>query len=134
MTLSETHEALARSLADARERGHNVPKPEGGLPAELAYPVQHRVADLLNSPALGWKVGSTSKEAQARLGTDEPGAGAARLLRHHARLVLGRGWNHVKVTLDAEREPQAKVYFGFGVAWFGARRGGGSDAAAATTA
>ncbi len=46
-------------------------------------------------------------------------ASAAHLFRHHARLVLGRGWNHVKISLLPGEAPTAKAYFGFGMAWFG---------------
>lgn len=37
-----------------------------------AYAVQNRVADLIDSRRIGWKVGATSKEPQQLLGTAEP--------------------------------------------------------------
>ena len=70
------NETLARALAEARVGGYAIVAPAEGLSGADAYPVQHRVNELLDSRPIGWKVGSTSKEAQARLGTDEPGAGA----------------------------------------------------------
>lgn len=70
------NETLARALAEARVGGFAIAAPAEGLAGADAYPVQHRVRELLGSRQIGWKVGSTSKEAQARLGTDEPGAGA----------------------------------------------------------
>ena len=74
--MDEALETLADTLAAARTGGHVVVAPAQGLASADAYPVQYRVSELLGSAQLGWKVGSTSKEAQARLGTDEPGAGA----------------------------------------------------------
>ncbi len=70
------NEILARTLAEARIGGFAIAAPTEGLSSADAYSVQHRVRELLGSRQIGWKVGSTSKEAQARLGTDEPGSGA----------------------------------------------------------
>ena len=70
------NETLARALAEARIGGCAIAAPTEGLSGADAYPVQHRVRELLGSRQSCWKVGSTSKEAQAQLGTDEPGAGA----------------------------------------------------------
>jgi 2-keto-4-pentenoate hydratase len=70
------NETLARTLAEARTGGYAIAAPIEGLSSADAYSVQHRVRELLGSRQIGWKVGSTSNEAQARLGTDEPGSGA----------------------------------------------------------
>ena len=43
--------------------------------SEEAYAIQHEIAALCGEPARGFKVGSTSLEAQRLLGTDEPGSG-----------------------------------------------------------
>ena len=68
---------LAEALAAARRNGETIDP--AGLPelrdTETAYRVQSRVTTLLDAPVVGYKVGSTSKEAQSILGTDEPGAG-----------------------------------------------------------
>ena len=68
-------DTLARALATARLTGTTVPRPDFRLTLEQAYAVQARVTALMGMRQVGWKVGSTSKVAQARLGTDEPGAG-----------------------------------------------------------
>lgn len=78
MTLQDPRfdpESLATALAAARRDGGTVPPPATDLSFEDAYAVQVRVAELLNARQIGWKVGSTSAAAQARLGTSEPGAG-----------------------------------------------------------
>ena len=43
--------------------------------SEEAYAIQHEIAALCGEPARGFKVGSTSLEAQRLLGTNEPGSG-----------------------------------------------------------
>ena len=72
----EQFEQLSAALAHARLCGTTVAAPEFSLSLEEAYNIQADVASRLGSRCIGWKVGSTSKEAQAKLGTDEPGAGA----------------------------------------------------------
>jgi len=68
---------LARMLWDARRLGYTVDADACELPRtkEEAYAVQDAVAELSGLPRAGYKVGSTSQEAQRLLGTDEPGAG-----------------------------------------------------------
>ena len=66
---------LVDALARSRLRGTTVARPEFPFSLHEAYTIQERVADRLESPPVGWKVGSTSREAQERLGTDEPGSG-----------------------------------------------------------
>lgn len=68
-------ETLARELWQARRDGHTIPVPTEALSLDDAYRVQHAIAALAASRRAGFKVGSTSKAAQARLGTSEPGAG-----------------------------------------------------------
>lgn len=68
-------ETLARELWQARRDGHTVPLPVEAPSLDEAYRVQEAIAALAASRRAGFKVGSTSKAAQARLGTSEPGAG-----------------------------------------------------------
>jgi len=68
---------LARQLWRARRTGgvvdpDNVVKPNS---LEEAYAIQHEIVALSGEASRGFKVGSTSVEAQKNLGTDEPGAG-----------------------------------------------------------
>jgi 2-keto-4-pentenoate hydratase len=68
---------LARRLWQARRSGgvvdlDDVRPPRSG---QEAYAIQHEIAALCGEPARGFKVGSTSLEAQRLLGTDEPGSG-----------------------------------------------------------
>jgi len=68
---------LARRLWQARRSGgvvdlDDVRQPKSG---QEAYAIQHEIAALCGEPARGFKVGSTSLEAQRLLGTDEPGSG-----------------------------------------------------------
>ncbi|MEX2614861.1 MAG: fumarylacetoacetate hydrolase family protein [Alphaproteobacteria bacterium] len=68
--------SLAARLAAARLDGTVVTAGGAEHPATLAaaYAVQRDVAARLGPASGVWKVGSTSAEAQARLGTTEPGA------------------------------------------------------------
>lgn len=68
---------LAQDLWEARRVGRTIDAARGDLPAtqDEAYGVQEAVVALSGLPRCGYKVGSTSKEAQRLLGTDEPGAG-----------------------------------------------------------
>lgn len=68
-------EALARDLWRARRDGHTVALPAAAPSLDEAYRVQEAIATLAASRRAGFKVGSTSTAAQARLGTSEPGAG-----------------------------------------------------------
>lgn len=67
---------LAARLADARRNGGAVSPNDIVEPAnaEEAYAVQDEIIRLLGHPIAGFKVGSTSKEAQRILGTTEPGS------------------------------------------------------------
>jgi 2-keto-4-pentenoate hydratase len=69
--------ALAQQLWQARRSGGTVPSDEVVHPRSLAeaYAIQREIAALSGAPSLGFKVGSTSVEAQRVLGTDQPGAG-----------------------------------------------------------
>jgi 2-keto-4-pentenoate hydratase len=68
---------LAIALWHARRTGGAVPLNDYAHPTSLkeAYAIQHEIAALSGEPARGFKVGSTSLEAQQALGTNEPGAG-----------------------------------------------------------
>lgn len=68
---------LAQALWDARRDGQTVNAAEYELPKtrDEAYAVQDAIVQLSGLRRCGYKVGSTSKEAQHLLGTDEPGAG-----------------------------------------------------------
>ena len=68
---------LARLLWQARRDG-GVVRPEDIDPPKTnqeAHAIQHEIAALSGYSSRGFKVGSTSLEAQRILGTDEPGAG-----------------------------------------------------------
>ncbi len=68
---------LARQLWDARRFGRTISTARDDLPKTKteAYEVQETIVELSGLPRCGYKVGSTSKEAQRLLSTDEPGAG-----------------------------------------------------------
>lgn len=68
---------LAQDLWDARRLGHTIDADRSDLPKTQAeaYEVQTAVVELSGLPCRGYKVGSTSKEAQKLLSTDEPGMG-----------------------------------------------------------
>jgi len=67
---------LAQRLAEARLSGATVTATEAESPADPdeAYTMQAEVAALLGPMSEAWKVGSTSREAQEKLGTDQPGS------------------------------------------------------------
>lgn len=67
---------LSNRLAFARINGNLVKLRSEEEPANLkaAYSIQEEVNNLLPPYSDSWKVGSTSKEAQNKLGTTEPGA------------------------------------------------------------
>jgi 2-keto-4-pentenoate hydratase len=69
---------LARRLWEARRDGHTLSTAAATPPATLeeAYAVQAEIVRLSGHATRGFKVGSTSPEAQRALGTTEPGAGA----------------------------------------------------------
>jgi 2-keto-4-pentenoate hydratase len=68
--------SIAARLATARLKGGQVSVAPDEIPTDLnaAHALQQTVAALLGAPSDAWKVGSTSAEAQAKLGTTEPGA------------------------------------------------------------
>ncbi len=67
---------LAERLCRARIDGGTVGVPPNSIVSDLddAYAIQELVLRCLGGPSDSWKIGSTSKEAQAALGTTEPGA------------------------------------------------------------
>ena len=68
---------LARDLWDARRLGFTIDAANCELPTsqEEAYAIQDAIVRLSGQHRRGYKVGSTSMEAQRLLGTDQPGAG-----------------------------------------------------------
>lgn len=67
---------LVERLCRARLDGHTVTVQDGELGDTLdaAYTLQKLVLQRIGDPSDSWKIGSTSAEAQAALGTSEPGA------------------------------------------------------------
>jgi 2-keto-4-pentenoate hydratase len=67
---------LARRLWHARQSGGVVDARDIAPPRsdQEAYAVQQEIAALCGQPSRGFKVGSTSREAQQKLGTDAPGS------------------------------------------------------------
>ena len=105
---NDERDALVMDLVAARLDGSKVPNPNFVFDLESAYTIQAAVAAALDESTLGWKVGSTSALAQARLGTTEPGAG--RLLR---RFCYRSG---ASVPVYAAHQVQVEVEFAFGMA------------------
>lgn len=68
---------LVRDLWEARRLGHTIDAARHDLPKTQAeaYAVQDAILELSGLSRVGYKVGSTSKEAQRLLSTDEPGMG-----------------------------------------------------------
>lgn len=104
-------EALSRLLLDARSSGaggriHTVD--ESLVPASVAEAnaVDDAVADALNQPIAGWKVGATSARAQEMLGVSAPFAG-----RVHA--VQNSGAALIDATPAGSIEPHIEGEFAF---------------------
>lgn len=66
---------LASALWNARVNGSIVEPPSDAISLSDAYTGQRELINKSGHRQIGWKIGSTSKVAQARLGTDQPGAG-----------------------------------------------------------
>ncbi len=68
---------LAELLWAARRDGHAVPAANVKEPESdtEAYAIQARISALCEDNIVGYKVGSTSREAQQKLGTSSPGTG-----------------------------------------------------------
>jgi 2-keto-4-pentenoate hydratase len=98
-------QALVDALSSARQTGALVPKPEFSFDLAQAYAIQMEVAARLDASQIGWKVGSTSEKAQARLGTSEPGAGP--LLQS---LCFASGAN---IAVHTVHQVQVEVEFAF---------------------
>jgi 2-keto-4-pentenoate hydratase len=73
---SKTMTSFTDRLAAARLDGTTVSvgQEEGPIDAVAAYAMQAEVFKHLGPASHAWKVGSTSPESQAKLGTNEPGA------------------------------------------------------------
>jgi 2-keto-4-pentenoate hydratase len=69
--------SLAVQLLHARRSGTVIDPARIERPKDLAaaYAIQQEIVSLSGEPARGFKVGSTSIEAQRKLGTSEPGSG-----------------------------------------------------------
>jgi 2-keto-4-pentenoate hydratase len=98
MSLSSHLEALARRLWEARRDGIVVTRATLVEPtnAEEAYSVQAEAVRLSGLSTRGFKVGSTSLEAQKKLGTTEPGSApllAPYVYESPARVSLVAGHN-----------------------------------------
>ena len=74
--LLEKFEPLIKKLIKARLTGSMVNSEENEQieNLETAYQIQEKVLEGLGNGSVFWKVGSTSEEAQKKLGTDEPGS------------------------------------------------------------
>ena len=108
--LSEELGALAAKLWVARRDGGIVDPDRVAAPKDdaEAYAVQWEIARLSGADVKGFKVGSTSREAQRILGTNEPGSApvlAPYLFEHPAR-----------ITLEAEHLPSIEGEFAFRLA------------------
>jgi 2-keto-4-pentenoate hydratase len=68
---------IAQALVDARAQARLIPPIPGAfLPSrEAALELQGRAVALWGRPRVGWKIGATNAQVQARLGTDRPFAG-----------------------------------------------------------
>ena len=66
---------LAKTLWDARSGGGLVEPPQPVPDVDEAYVIQAQIVELSGMRQVGWKVGSTSRAAQATLGTAQPSAG-----------------------------------------------------------
>lgn len=98
---------LARLLWQARRDG-GVVRPDYIDPPKTsaeAHAIQHQIAALSGYAARGFKVGSTSLEAQRILGTDEPGAGLLLAPFVHE--------SPARVTIVAEHTPAVEGEFAF---------------------
>ena len=104
-SLNSCGTTLAEELANARAQGQCLALPTQPKSLQEAYQIQERVSQILGGEHRGWKVGSTSKAAQARLGTSEPGAG--RLL---SPFVFEDG---AEVPVSTQHDVQLEVEFAF---------------------
>lgn len=108
--MDEGLKLLAQQLWDARRNGGTVDPSAQRLPTskEEAYAVQHEIIALSGSQQCGYKIGSTSREAQAILGTHEPGSG-----------VLLRSFLHespARLSVGLEHRPAVEAEFAFRIA------------------
>lgn len=103
--LTAEEQTLAEQLARARSLGTNIEPQTSPANLDRAYAIQNEVSRLLGGVSRGWKVGSTSRAAQERLGTSEPGSG---------RLLTP--WVYTSgepVPVSAQHDAQVEVEFGF---------------------
>ena len=100
-------DSLAARLWAARQSGTVIAPGDIVEPAsnEEAYAVQAEIVALSGLDVKGFKVGSTSAEAQRILGTDEPGSGAIFAPYLHE--------SPARVTLSAAHMPAIEGEFGF---------------------
>ena len=97
----------AELLWNARKNGTVVSPAEIAEPAnnDEAYEIQAKIAALSGYPVVGFKVGSTSEEAQRILGTSEPGSGPVLAPYNFA--------SPANIALVADQMPAVEGEFGF---------------------
>ncbi|MEK9671160.1 MAG: fumarylacetoacetate hydrolase family protein [Rhodospirillaceae bacterium] len=78
-------EKLAARLWQARQTGEAISPDEGAVLTDdsQAYDVQAKIVELSGQAVIGYKVGSTSPEAQKKLGTTEPGSSPVLATYYH---------------------------------------------------
>lgn len=98
---------LAKRLWQARRSGGVVSLDDFDHPksSKEAYAIQHAIAAISGQASRGFKVGSTSVEAQRLLGTDEPGSG--RLLAPYVHASPAR------ILIAAAHTPAVEGEFAF---------------------
>lgn len=104
-SIDQASAELAQALATARLTGTTLETPANVFNLDHAYVIQEAVTEALASPTCGWKVGSTSAEAQARLGTTEPGCG-----RIVERFAFRTGDS---IPVSVKHDAQVEVEFAF---------------------
>ena len=122
---------LASDLWNARRLGQTISAERDDLPGTLeeAYDIQAKIAQLSGMAQCGYKVGSTSREAQRLLSTNEPSAGI--LLAPYVYA------SPAEVTIAAEQGPSIEGEFAFrmgrDIGPSNASSGGGEASAGAYT-
>lgn len=98
---------LAERLWEARKRGAVIELNDIAQPASLeeAYAIQAQITRLSGHAMCGFKVGSTSQEAQRLLGTTEPGSGPILAPYLHS--------SPARVSLVAAQMPAIECEFAF---------------------
>ena len=108
MSRTPVNPTFNESLWQARVDGSLVDAPAASPSLADAYRLQGEILALGGCQQVGWKIGSTSPEAQARLGTDQPGAGPILREFHFG--------HDATVRIHPQHEVFAEVEFAFLVA------------------